>query len=278
MGIVSAKGRSVGILGDVGGYEDFIQTDAAINMGNSGGALVDAKGRLVGVNSAILSPSRVNIGIGFAVPINLAASVMNSLVVTGTVARGSLGISTDPVTPDVAEQLGLPKDARGVVITDLTPRHAAEKAGLKRSDVIVGLNDHAISSVDELRLLVSQIAPGTTAKVKIYRGGKPQVIDVPLDQADEKPDELFTGVNVKPLTSEDRRRLGIDPRVTGLIVTDVSDDSPYRDQLVPNIIIMEIARTPVTDLATARSLVQPGRNLLAVYYRGAVRFVVVTVK
>src|SRR5581483_11958709 len=126
MGIVSAKSRSLpDFSGDVT-YQDFIQTDAAINMGNSGGALVDARGRLVGVNSAILSPSRGNIGIGFAIPINLAAWIMNSLIETGTVARGYLGVTTDNLTPDVAEQLGMTKDTRGVVITDIQPKSAAE--------------------------------------------------------------------------------------------------------------------------------------------------------
>jgi len=121
MGIVSAKGRNkLGILDDDdgkgGGYEDFIQTDAAINMGNSGGALVDAKGRFVGINSAIVSPTRGNIGIGFAVPVNMAANIMRSLIETGTVSRGFLGIRGDPVTPDIAEQVHLPKDANGVIV------------------------------------------------------------------------------------------------------------------------------------------------------------------
>ena len=277
MGIVSAKGRNVGILGDVGGYEDFIQTDAAINMGNSGGALVDAKGRLIGVNSAILSPSRVNIGIGFAIPINLASWIMSSLIETGTVARGYLGISTEPVTPDVAEQLELPKDTRGVVITDIVAGRAADKAGLKRTDVILMVNDHTISSVEEMRLLVARLVPGASARLKIVRDGREQMMDVKLDKFDDRPDELFAGVNVKPLTPDDRRRLGIDPRVTGLVVTDVADDSPFRDQLAANVVLMEIARTPLTDLSQARSLIQPGRNLLAIYFRGNVRFVVLAV-
>src|SRR5208337_4727720 len=121
MGIVSAKSRNVHILEDVSGYEDFIQTDAAINLGNSGGALVDAKGRLVGINSAIVSPSRGNIGIGFAVPVNLAAGVMKSLIETGTVTRGFLGVASEPLTPEVAEQVHLPSDTKGVIIVDVTP-------------------------------------------------------------------------------------------------------------------------------------------------------------
>ncbi|MDO8544916.1 MAG: Do family serine endopeptidase [Opitutaceae bacterium] len=278
MGIVSAKNRNVRILEDVGGYEDFIQTDAAINMGNSGGALIDARGRLVGVNSAIISPSRGNIGIGLAVPINLAAWIMNSLIESGTVARGYLGVSTDPVTPDVAEQLGLPKDTRGVVITDIVPDKAAEKAGLKRTDVVIAINDHSVSSVEELRLLVAQMIPGSVAKIKVVRDGKERTMEVKLDRYDDRPDELFAGVNVKPLTAEDRRRLQIDSRVMGLLVTDVADDSPYREQLPPNAVIMEIGRQPVPDLSSARALIAPGRNLLAIYYRGNVRFHVINVK
>ncbi len=278
MGIVSAKNRNVRILEDVGGYEDFIQTDAAINMGNSGGALVDARGRLVGVNSAIISPSRGNIGIGLAVPINLAAWIMNSLIESGTVARGYLGVSTDPITPDVAEQLGLPKDTRGVVITDIVPEKAAEKSGLKRTDVILAINDHPVSSVEELRLLVAQMIPGSVAKMKVVRDGKERVIDVKLDRFDDRPDELFAGVNVKPLTPEDRRRLQIDPRVTGLLITEVAADSAYREQLSPHAVIMEIGRQPVADLASARALIQPGRNLLALYFRGNVRYLVINVQ
>lgn len=278
MGIVSAKGRSVGILGDIGGYEDFIQTDAAINMGNSGGALVDARGRLVGVNSAILSPSRGNIGIGFAIPVNLAASIMNSLVETGTVSRGYLGVTTELITPDVAEQLGIPKETRGVVIADIIPNSAAEKAGLKRTDVVVSINDHPVTAVDELRFLIAQMTPGSMARLGVIRDGKNQTVNVTLDQASDRPDDLFAGVTVKALTPDDRRRLSIDARVTGLLVTEVAEDSSLRDQLAPNAVIMEINRTSVTDLASAKEalLLQPNRALLAVYYRGAVRFVVIT--
>jgi serine protease Do/serine protease DegQ len=278
MGIVSAKGRSVGILGDIGGYEDFIQTDAAINMGNSGGALVDAKGRLVGVNSAILSPSRGSIGIGFAIPVNLASSIMNSLVETGTVARGYLGVTTENVTPDVAEQLGLPRDARGVVITDITPGSAAEKGGLKRTDVVLSVNDHPVASVEEMRLMVAQIAPGSSARLSVVRDGKTQTVNVTLDQVNDRPDDILTGITVRALTPDDRRRYSIDARVSGLLITEVAEDSPFRDRLEPNSVIMEINRTPVTDITAAREalLLQPNRALLAVYNRGAIRFVVVT--
>ena len=279
MGIVSAKGRSkLGLLDNVSGYEDFIQTDAAINMGNSGGALIDARGRLVGINSAILSPSRGNIGIGFAIPINLASFIMNSLVESGAVARGYLGVSTDSVTSDVAEQLGLARNTRGVVITDIDPDSPAEKAGLKRTDVILAINDHPISSWEELRLLVSQIVPETKAALKIVRDGKPRTVDVMIGKVIDNPNELLTGVDVMPLTPEVRRRLGIqDTRVTGLVITSVDKDSPYRDRLAPNMVILELNRSPVPDLRSARERLVTGRNLLAVYDGRSVRFVVVNV-
>ena len=281
MGIVSAKNRNVEILKEAGGYEDFIQTDAAINMGNSGGALIDAKGRLIGVNSAILSPSRGSIGIGFAVPVNLAASIMNSLVETGTVSRGYLGVRTDNVTGDVAEQLGLPKDTKGVVVTDIYPNSPAEKIGLKRSDVILGINDHGVSTTDELRLLISQTAPGTATKLKIMRDSKERTMDVTLDKLTEKPNELFAGVNVKELkalASEERRKLLLEPGVSGVVVSDVADDSPYRERLAPDMVIVEINRTAATDVTIARSLVQPGRNLLLIFYRGGYRYLSLTVR
>jgi len=280
MGIVSAKGRHVGIL-DAQGYEDFIQTDAAINMGNSGGALVDAKGRLVGINSAILSPSRGSIGIGFAIPINLASSIMNSLIETGTVSRGALGVYADPnpLTADVAEQLGLAKDTKGVVVTDITPHSAAEKAGIKRTDVILAINDHPVTSFDELRLQIAQMTPGSVVKLKIVRDGKEKVIEATLDKLTENPNELFPGVNVAKLDSPARRKLGVDERINGLIVTEVAGDSPLRDVFVPNLIIREINRTPVTDLATAKEALTAGRNLVAIYTpRSGTTFVVVAMK
>ena len=281
MGIVSAKGRNkIGILGEVGGYEDFIQTDAAINMGNSGGALVDAKGRLVGINSAILSTTQGNIGIGFAIPINFASSIMNSLIATGKVSRGYIGVSTDPLTPDVAEQLGLAKDTKGVVVTDIGAGSPGEKAGLKRTDAIVGINDHAVTDRDDLRMTVAQMLPGSVAKLKVVRDGKEKLIDVTLGKLDDTPNELIAGVNVTPLVPELRRKLGIaDQRVEGLVITDLAPDSPFRDRLAADVVIMEINRTRVTDLASAKeALNAPGeRNLFAVYYRGTARFVAITI-
>jgi serine protease Do/serine protease DegQ len=279
MGIVSAKNRrSVHILDDNKGYEDFIQTDAAINMGNSGGALIDAKGRLVGINSAILSPSSGNIGIGFTIPVNLAASIMRSLIETGKVSRGYLGIVPSSATDELNEQLGVAKGTRGVVIAEVIPDSPAEKAGLSRTDFVLSINDRVIGSPEELRLTVAQMLPGSIAKIKIMRDGKEKSIEVPLGQLTENPKALFTGVNVDTLTDETRRSLGISRRINGLIVTEVAEDSPFHDNFSANMVIMEINRQPVTDLATARTLVKTGRNLLAVYDQGGARIIVVTVQ
>jgi Do/DeqQ family serine protease len=277
MGIVSAKGRNnLGILDDVKGYEDFIQTDAAINMGNSGGALVDARGRFVGINSAIVSPSRGNIGIGFAVPVNMAASVMRSLIETGTVVRGFLGVAGDAITPEIAEQVHLPKDANGLIITDTEADSPADKAGIKRGDVIVAINGKQIHDQDELKLTISQLPPGSKVTLNVARDGKPLVINVTLAQLSDKPNELLTGVEVGKLTDDVRRHLGIDSRITGLVVAKVDEKSTYAPDLPQGAVIVEINRSPAEDLATAKALLHSGHNLLLVYYQGFQRYLVVT--
>lgn len=278
MGIVSAKGRSVGILEEVAGYESFIQTDAAINMGNSGGALVDAKGRLVGINSAILSPSRGNIGIGFAVPINLAATVMHSLIETGSVSRGYLGVASQTLSADHAEALGLSRDTKGVMVTDVYPGTPAEFAGMKRGDVILSINSKSVASLRDLRVLIAQTAPGSKVKLKISRDGKDRMIEAALGKLDEKPDELLSGVEVTPLTQEARQRLNIPARLNGLLVTAVAEGSDYADRLAPDVLILQIDREDVLDLDSARKALTAGRHMLFVYFRGALRVVGVEVK
>jgi Do/DeqQ family serine protease len=270
MGIVSAKGRNqLGLLD--GGYESFIQTDAAINMGNSGGALVDAKGRLVGINSAIISTSRGSIGLGFAIPINLVSSVLVSLIETGTVTRGFLGVNAQTTVVEDAESLGLAKGTKGVVITDVSPDSPADKAGLKRGDVVLAFNGRTTSSWEDLRLIIAEFTPGTRVKLSVSRNGKPLTVEATLGKLDEKPNELIPGVDVTVLTNEARHRLGIPARFNGLLVTAVAESSPYRDQLVPNVLIMQIDREDVTDLAAAKAALTPGRHLLYVFYRGAPR-------
>jgi len=278
MGIVSAKGRNnLRLLGNVG-YEDFIQTDAAINMGNSGGALVDAKGRLIGINSAIISTTHGNIGIGLAIPVNLAANIMNSLVETGGVTRGYLGISVDPVSPEVAETLGLKKDTKAVVVTAVTPGSPAEKASLKRTDIILSIEDKPITSIQDLRLLVAQISPDTEIAIKIMRDGKEQIVKARLSRLTDEGEinNLLPGVEVTRLTDELSRRLNINNQIGGLVITNVDRNSPYFDRLAPSMVILEINRQSVSDLDSARQLLKPGRNLFFVYNRGFLRYLVVT--
>jgi serine protease Do/serine protease DegQ len=204
---------------------------------------------------------------------------MDSLVQTGNVARGYLGASADTITADVAEQLGLAKDTRGVVITDIDPDSPAEKAGLKRSDVIVAINQHAVSTREELRLLVAQTVPETPTTLKIMRDGAPRTLSVTLGQVIENPDELLAGVDVTLLTPEIRRRIGLnDPRITGLVISKVAPDSPYQDRLAENMVILEINRGAVRDLKTARERVRPGRNLFAIFDGRSIRYVVITVR
>ena len=277
MGIVSATGRKVGILDEVQGYEDFIQTDAAINQGNSGGALIDARGRLVGINSAILSNSQGNIGIGFAIPINLASSIMHSLIDTGTVARGLLGVATAPLTAELAEEFGLPKDTKGVVITNLNPVDGpAAKAGLKRGDVLVGIDDRKVGTVDDLRLYIGQTAPGTKVTVRFLRDGRPETREVALGRvADDTAatGELLPGVSVEPLSDETRKQFRVADSVEGLVITELADTSPFQESFRQGAVIEEINRQPVTDLASARKALHPGRNFATVYYRGVTRYI-----
>jgi serine protease Do/serine protease DegQ len=280
MGIVSAKGRSrLGLLERVSGYEDFIQTDAAINMGNSGGALIDARGRLIGVNSAIISPSRGNIGIGFAIPVNLARFIMNSLVETGAVARGYLGVTSDTLTAELAEQLGLARGTRGVIITEIDAASPAEAAGLRRADVIIALNGQNVLTWEDLRVLVAQSLPDSKVGLKVLRDGKARTVEVELGRVIDNPDELVAGVEAAPLTPEVRRRLGLnDSRIAGLVVTRVSEDSPHRSRLAEGMVILEINRAPVPDLAAGRERIRSGRNLLAVFDGRGIRYLVITVK
>src|SRR5687767_2846119 len=170
-GIVSAKGRATG-LSD-GSFEDFIQTDASINRGNSGGALVNISGELIGINSQILSPTGGNIGIGFAIPSNMAKDVMGQLLSTGKVQRGQLGLTLQPVTFDVASKAGL-KDTRGVLVNSVLPGGPAERAGIRPGDVITALNGQPVDDPNSFRNRVASTPPGTEVKLSVVRDGQPR--------------------------------------------------------------------------------------------------------
>jgi serine protease Do len=179
MGIISAKGRTTG-LSD-GSFEDFLQTDAPINQGNSGGALVDTLGQLIGINSQIISPTGGNIGIGFAIPANMARNVLEQIMEDGKVTRGMLGVTVQPVTTDIAESLGL-SERRGVIVSQVRPDSAAEQAGIKQGDIILSFNGTSVEDPNRLRNLVSSTRPETEVTVKILRNRKEEELRAELDQ------------------------------------------------------------------------------------------------
>jgi len=273
MGIVSATGRSqLGLLGQQG-YEDFIQTDASINPGNSGGALVDAEGRLVGINTAILSRTGGNIGIGFAIPITLARGILVSLVETGEVRRGFLGVSIRDLTADLAESFGLPPSQRGVLVQAAEAELPAGAAGIRRGDILVAINGRKVETVADLRLIVAQAAPGSEVMVRFLREGREQEVKVTLaDQNDPRTTasgggrEVLPGVRAERLTEERRTEAGWPANLDGLVVTEVARNSPYvRSPLRAGMVIVEINGRPVREPAAAREALRPGANRFWVF-------------
>jgi Do/DeqQ family serine protease len=229
MGIVSAKGRATG-FGN-GSYEDFLQTDAPINQGNSGGALVNTAGELVGINSQILSPSGGNIGIGFAVPSNLAKNVMDQLVVNGRVHRGLLGVTVQGVTGDLAAGLGLDK-AEGAIVSDVTPDGAAAKAGIKQGDVILGYQGRPVIDTNAFRNEIAATKPGSTVTLKVLRDGKTIEVKPTLEEMTaarggsrsldgEREGSGRYGMTVEPITPELARQLNLDRDIRGVVITNV---------------------------------------------------------
>ena len=279
MGIVSATGRSnLGIIER--GYESFIQTDASINPGNSGGALVDARGRVVGINTAIISTSRGSIGIGFAVPINLAASVMHSLVATGAVARGYLGVQMQDVDADLAPQFGL-TEVRGAIVVDVVPDSPAERAGLRLDDVIVAFDGRPVANSAELRVLIAQVVPGSRATVRVIRDGRPLELTAEMGTLEDggagRAQELLPGVTVAPISPELRDQFGIPRGLNGLVVVDTARRSPYAGVLLPGTVVVKINNEIVADLRRARALLGRGKNLLLINQRGTFRYIQVVV-
>lgn len=275
-GMVSALGRATMGLA----YEDFIQTDAAINPGNSGGALVDADGRLVGINTAILSRSGGFQGIGFAIPSNLARNVMQQLASDGKVTRGFLGVMLDELTPELAREFDLKEGQVGVLISEVSEDTPAEKAGFKHDDVITEINGQAFDSVRKMRLAVANIRPGEKAEFTIIRDGDEQVIeatigsrdsDVAALSADEEVDEgSLNGVQVANIDPRARRQFGIQSRIQGALIVDVDQDSPaYEAGLRPGMVILEIDRQRVRSADDAveltKEMPEDGRTLVRVW-------------
>jgi S1-C subfamily serine protease len=274
-----------------GSFEDFLQTDAAINRGNSGGALVNTNGELVGINSQILSPSGGNIGIGFAIPSNMAKVVMDQLLKTGKVRRGMLGVSIQPVDADLAASLSLPA-ARGAIVTSVTPAGPAEKAGIKRGDVITGINNQVVTDSNGLRNLVASIAPGTNVKVSAVRDGREQNFQValaelpartPADSDDQSESESTVGntgkygLTLQTLTADSASRYGLDAADQGLLVARVNPaGSAANAGIRQGDLIQEVNRKPVRTPAEFNSaILQSGARpaLLLIKRRDAVIYI-----
>jgi serine protease Do/serine protease DegQ len=274
MGIVSATGRTnLGILDEPGSYEHFIQTDAAINMGNSGGALIDSEGRLAGINTAIYSRTGGNIGIGFAIPINLAKSILVSLVEKGNVDRGFLGVNLEDIDSETAAKLKLPSSS-GAKVNSVVPGSPADDAGLREGDVIVSLGDQPVRSVAELRVFISRTPPGEPIRLGWFREGRRKSFEIKLGRlgsnarAVESP--LLPGLTLQPLDADLRSRFSVPRVVSGLVVT---NSSGTVRSLREGVVIIEINGTSVATLEQAKNRVEQGLNRLYVWFRGSYSFV-----
>ncbi len=285
MGIVSAVGRAnVGIAD----YEDFIQTDAAINPGNSGGALVNVKGELVGINTAIFSTTGGYQGIGFAIPSNMAKVVMNSLIKTGKVIRGWLGVSIQAITPELADQFKLDKD-RGTLVADVVEGSPAEEAGILRGDVILEFGGKSVDEPSMLRNIVAATPPGETIDVKVIRDGEYLTLSVKVGELGAEVQKtpaayknVMKGVNVQNLTSAIYDQLNIPEQLRGVVITDIERGSPSETALMRGDVLMEINRKAVANVDDYEAMVSQitsGQDvLLLVFRRGSTIFVTISGK
>ncbi len=272
MGIVSAKGRQTGISG--GGFEDFIQTDAPINQGNSGGALINTRGELVGINSAIISPTGGNIGIGFAIPVNMAQNVMDQLVKGGKVRRGMLGVTIQPVTAELAEGLGL-TEVRGAIVSNVVDDSPASRAGVKQGDIITKIDGVAVVDSNSLRNQIARTRPDTAVSLTVVRDGKeltvkPVLQELPAERASanggaEDTDDHGFGLTVEPLTPETAERLGASTK-RGVVVRDVDDTGAAADAGIrPGDVILAVNRKPVASVSELRAaLKEAGKKAVVV--------------
>jgi Do/DeqQ family serine protease len=266
MGIISAKGRATGV-GD-GGYEDFLQTDAPINQGNSGGALVNLNGELVGINSQILSQSGGNIGLGFAIPSNMAREVMTQLKTDGRVQRGKLGVTIQGVTADLASSLKL-ADTSGALVSGVQPGSAAANAGIEQGDVITAVNGEKLSDSNALRNRIAATKPGSTVSLQVVRNGKTETLRAtvgalePADAKNARDDEDSerggfgpTGMAVEALTPQVARELGLTGRQEGVLVRDLDPDGTAAAAgLQPGDVIRQVNRQAVKTPAELKSAI-----------------------
>ncbi len=272
-GIVSAKGRHIG-----GPYDNFIQTDASINPGNSGGPLVNVRGEVVGINTAIFTRTGGNVGIGFAIPINLANEVLTELKDKGKVTRGWLGVMIQRVTPEIAESLGV-EEAQGALVADVIDDGPASSAGIKTGDVIVEYDGSAVKDSAELPLMVARTAVGKSVAVEVVRNGERKRFDVTVGELPEGEPEAEPesetgewGLAVQTLTPEIADSLGVTRDLKGVVVTAVEPGSPAAEAgLQRSDIILEVNRKPVANLSEYRKALrgaEKGKSVLLLVRRG----------
>jgi serine protease Do len=286
-GIVSAVGRA-----DVGvaDFEDFIQTDAPINPGNSGGALVNTSGELVGINTAIASPTGGSVGVGFAIPSNMARTAMQSLIKTGRVVRGFLGASTQDVTPLLGKIFRLP-DVKGAIVTDLQPKGSAEKAGLKRGDVIERFDGRDIMDSGHLRNLIAAATIGSKHRLDLVRDGKTMQVDLTIQEAPRERAKKsqaaataasdgthpLAGVVFDDVTAPLARQMDL-PVNSGVVVTDIEEGSLAESSgLQPGDVILELNRQSIPNFSTFQRLADPMKSsdlaLLLVNRQGTILYI-----
>jgi serine protease Do len=261
-GIVSAKGRQLGVGMNVPEYQDFIQTDAAINRGNSGGPLVNMKGEVVGITSNILSPSGGNIGIGFAIPSNLAKKVVKQLKEKGRVVRGYMGVGILPITDDLKKSLKL-KSKKGALVASVEPGLPADKAGLERYDVIIEVNGQPVEDNNDLRFKIADIEPGTKVDIKIIREGKEKILTVKIAEKEAQEEEEATipsgkdiGISVTSMTPRLAQRYGYRTQ-QGLLITQVRKYSEAeRKGLKAGDIILEVNRKEIDSVRDLENVVK----------------------
>jgi serine protease Do len=285
MGIVSATGRANLGIED---YEDFIQTDASINPGNSGGALVNDRGELIGINTAILAHgSEGNQGIGFAVPVTVARGVMDQIIKTGKVTRAYLGVMAQEVTPAIASAFHEP-EVRGALVGDVSPNSPAQKAGLQKGDIILDINGKPVNNSAELRMRVSLMAPGSAVNVKVFRNGAEKMLPLTLaemptekaaNEAPEKDTETgLNGITTENVTARTARQLGLPANAGGVVVTQVDPSSKAADSgLKRGDVIEEVNHKPVHDTAEFEAAMRNAREntLLLINRQGNTMFLAV---
>lgn len=277
-GIVSATGRdSLDILGQ-GSYENFIQTDASINMGNSGGALIDAWGRLVGINTAILSRSGGSIGIGLAIPSNLALGIAQKLVNKGEVQRGLLGIMPGDLSQELADSFGL-ESTSGAIVNQVQEDSPAARGGVEYGDIIVEIDGMPIESARQLRLTVSQMEPGREVEVRVIRDGVSQILKVTLGDLDGVVSGTgdsnidLQGLELVPLDADQRETASIPDNIDGLLVKSVDKDSPFARTFRSGVVVLEANGVRLENINQFEENLRDGINRFYIWYRGNYGFV-----